>query len=186
MRVRSFPNGNPTRTADVVRLIALEATSNPFTFRVIDFAERLDDTTSLMENTMTLEPNVNFSFAVFQRTTEPEAFDNLQFTPVPEPTCESMLCVSSRLPLLDINDAVIEAFEAYIVNRVMPKDPGGDAFHLAAASFHRRDFLVTWNCQHIANANKFGHIRRVNGILGLGNPALVTPLELLNEELGNG
>ena len=81
-------------TADVVRLIALEATNNPFTFRVIDFAERLDDTTSLLENTMTLELNVNFSFAAFQRTTEPEAFDNLQFTSVPEPTCVLMLCVS--------------------------------------------------------------------------------------------
>lgn len=32
---------------------------------------------------------------------------------------------------------------------------------------------------HLANANKFGHIRRVNTLLGLYVPALVTPLELL-------
>ena len=51
---------------------------------------------------------------------------------------------------------------------------------------HRCDFLVTWNCRHIANANKFGHIRRINGILGLGNPTLVTPLEFLNEEPTRG
>ena len=44
-----------------------------------------------------------------------------------------------------------------------------------------RYFLVTWNCKHLANANKFGHIRRVNGILGLHVPTLVTPLELLGE-----
>lgn len=97
-----------------------------------------------------------------------------------------MLELVSRFPLLDVNDAVIEAVEAYIANHVMPNDPGGDAFHLAIASFHRWDFLVTWNCRHIANANKFGHIRRVNGILGLGNPALVTPLELLNEDTNDG
>jgi hypothetical protein len=102
------------------------------------------------------------------------------------PHKSDMLDLASRWPLLDINDAVIEAVEAYISNHVMPNDPAGDAFHLAAASFHRCDFLVTWNCRHIANANKFGHIRRVNGILGLGNPALVTPLELLNEETENG
>jgi hypothetical protein len=36
-----------------------------------------------------------------------------------------------------------------------------------------------WNCQHLANANKFGYIRRVNTMLGLFVPALVTPLELL-------
>ena len=94
-----------------------------------------------------------------------------------------MLELVSGLPLLDLNDAVAQAVEAYIANRVMPNDPGGDALHLAVASFHRCDFLVTWNCRHIANANKFGHIRRVNGILGLGNPALVTPLELLNEDI---
>ncbi len=102
------------------------------------------------------------------------------------PNKADMLALASRLPLLDVNDAVIEAVEAYIANHVMPNNPGGDAFHLAVASFHRCDFLVTWNCQHIANANKFGHIRRVNGILGLGNPALVTPLELLNEDVNDG
>ncbi len=85
-----------------------------------------------------------------------------------------------------MNDAVAEAVDAYIARHVMPHDPGGDALHLAAASFHRCDFLVTWNCRHLANANKFGHIRRVNDILGLGNPALVTPLELLNEDPING
>jgi hypothetical protein len=99
------------------------------------------------------------------------------------PKKSEMLDLVSRFPLLDLNDAVAEAVEAYIANQVMPNDPGGDALHLAVASFHRRDFLVTWNCKHIANANKFGHIRRVNGILGLGNPALVTPLELLNEDI---
>ena len=102
------------------------------------------------------------------------------------PHKSDMIELASRFPLLDVNDAVIEAVQAYIANHVMPNDPGGDAFHLAIASFHRCDFLVTWNCRHIANANKFGHIRRVNGILGLGNPALVTPLELLNEETDNG
>jgi len=102
------------------------------------------------------------------------------------PNRSDMLALASRLPLLTLNDAIAEAVDAYISHHVMPTDPGGDALHLAAASFHRCDFLVTWNCRHIANANKFGHIRRVNGILGLGNPALVTPLELLNEDTFNG
>ena len=106
--------------------------------------------------------------------------------PSPAPHKSDMIELASRLPLLDVNDAVIEAVEAYIANHVMPNDPGGDAFHLAVASFHRCDFLVTWNCRHIANANKFGHIRRVNGILGLGSSALVTPLELLNEDASDG
>jgi hypothetical protein len=64
----------------------------------------------------------------------------------------------------------------------MPADPLGDALHLALASYHRCDFLVTWNCRHLANANKFDHIRRLNALLGLFVPALVTPLELLGDE----
>lgn len=86
-----------------------------------------------------------------------------------------------QLPLLPIEPPVAEIVEAYIRHKVMPADPAGDALHLALASYHKCDFLVTWNCLHLANANKFGHIRRVNAILGLFVPALVTPLELLGE-----
>ena len=50
------------------------------------------------------------------------------------------------------------------------------------ASYHKCDFLLTWNCQHLANANKFQHIRVINGMLGLHVPSLVTPLELLGEK----
>ncbi|MBT5020449.1 MAG: hypothetical protein HON04_17090, partial [Planctomicrobium sp.] len=81
----------------------------------------------------------------------------------------------------DISEPVIEIVEAYIARMVMPNDPTGDALHLALASYHQCDFLATWNCKHLANANKFDHIRRVNGILGLTVPSLVTPLELLGE-----
>ncbi len=91
----------------------------------------------------------------------------------------------ARFPVEDITEPVAEIVEAYIARKLMPNDPTGDALHLALASFHRCDFLATWNCQHLANANKFDHIRRVNGILGLMVPALVTPLELLAEDPGD-
>ena len=64
----------------------------------------------------------------------------------------------------------------------MPAEALGDAHHLALASYHRCGMLVTWNCKHIANANKLSHIRRVNALLGLETPALVTPLELLEKD----
>jgi predicted nucleic acid-binding protein len=83
------------------------------------------------------------------------------------------------LPLLPLEPEITEIVEAYIRYKLMPADPGGDAMHLALASYHKCDFLVTWNCRHLANANKLGHIRRVNALLGLYVPALVTPLEML-------
>jgi hypothetical protein len=63
----------------------------------------------------------------------------------------------------------------------MPEDPAGDALHLALASFPKCDYLVTWNCRRLANANKCGHIREINRRLGLKSPDLVTPQELLGE-----
>ena len=91
------------------------------------------------------------------------------------------LALIKDVPLLDVDEAIAEIVDAYIRHHVMPADPAGDALHLAFASYYRCDFLLTWNCRHLANANKFAHIRRVNGVLGLIVPALVTPLELLGE-----
>ncbi len=87
----------------------------------------------------------------------------------------------NELPLLPIEEAVTDIVQAYIQHQVMPANPVGDALHLALASYHKCDFLLTWNCRHLANANKFGHIRRINTLLGLYVPLLVTPLELLGE-----
>ena len=85
----------------------------------------------------------------------------------------------SDLPLVSVEPEIAEIVRTYIQHKVMPSDPVGDALHLALASFHKCDFLLTWNCRHLANANKFGHIRRVNAMLGLYIRLLVTPLELL-------
>jgi hypothetical protein len=95
------------------------------------------------------------------------------------PVKEGALALIERVELLSIEPEIADIVAAYIRHRVMPDDPLGDALHLALASFHKCDFLLTWNCRHLANANKFGHIRRINTVLGLFVPTLVTPLELL-------
>lgn len=75
--------------------------------------------------------------------------------------------------------AVAEIVRAYVDHKLMPARRSEDATHLALASFHTCDFIVTWNCRHLANPNKFAHIRRINSRLGLGVPELLTPLDLL-------
>lgn len=83
------------------------------------------------------------------------------------------------VPLLPTPDEILEIVETYILHKLMPADPRGDALHLAIASYYKCDFLLTWNCKHLANANKFGHIRKINAMLGLYVRMLVTPMELL-------
>ena len=95
------------------------------------------------------------------------------------PNKDEALALIANLPLVPVELAVVEIMETYVERTVMPSDPAGDALHLALASYHKCDFLLTWNVRHLANANKFEHIRRVNTMLGLFTPTLATPLEFL-------
>ena len=98
------------------------------------------------------------------------------------PNKENVLEFLADVPLLNIPMAIGDIVDTYIVRRLMPSNPRGDALHLAIASFHGCDFLLTWYCKHLANANKFAHIRRINTLLGLFVPTLTTPFELLSWE----
>ena len=113
----------------------------------------------------------------YELVTSPAVLDELAGG-MPERSAKRLALVRD-LPLLPVEPAIAEIVQVYIGHKLMPADPAGDALHLALTSYHKCDFLVTWNCRHLANANKFGHIRRVNAMLGLFVPALVTPLELL-------
>lgn len=85
------------------------------------------------------------------------------------------------LPLLPPDAAVDALAQAYIENLVMPRQHLGDAWHLAYATFHGFEFLLTWNCNHLANANKRRHLKTINGRLGFETPQIITPLALFKE-----
>lgn len=101
---------------------------------------------------------------------------------IPGPRRDDALNLVRPLRLLEYTDEVADIVRVYLEHKLMPQEVMGDADHLALASYHKCDMLVTWNCRHLANANKLGHVRRVNALLGLETPLLVTPLELLGKE----
>jgi hypothetical protein len=95
--------------------------------------------------------------------------------------------ISGQLPLLPVEAEIAAIVRAYIWHQLMPANPTGDAIHLALASYHECDFQVNWNCLHLANANRFGLIRRVKTMLGLFTPTIATPQELSGGiDLGEG
>ena len=61
----------------------------------------------------------------------------------------------------------------------MPSTDFGDAYHLVFATWYRLQYLLTWNCKHLANANKFEHIELLNARRRLVSPKIVTPEQLL-------
>jgi predicted nucleic acid-binding protein len=107
-------------------------------------------------------------------------FDELERIPDAARRTESLALIRS-LDLLEFTEEIAEIADVYVHHKLMPVEATGDADHLALASFYNCDMLVTWNCRHLANANKADHIRRVNALLGLRTPMLVTPLELLEK-----
>ena len=96
------------------------------------------------------------------------------------------LSLLEGLKILEIIADVRKVARLYIDRLVMPHDAAGDALHLALASYYGVDVLLTWNCTHLANPNKFGHIGSVNSGLGLSVPLLTTPLNYLSEDNADG
>ena len=111
--------------------------------------------------------------------TSPTVLAELSRTP--EPKRSDCLGLMESLPVLEMTKEADELVGLYIEHKIMPDDTEGDAMHLALATLHECDILVSWNCRHIANANKTDHIRRINGRLGHETPRLITPLELLEQ-----
>lgn len=100
----------------------------------------------------------------------------------PEPKRSECLSRMDDVRLLQSAPEIDELVEQYIERKIMPADADGDARHLAVATYWKCDIRASWNCKHIANANKTDHIRQVNAQLGYDTPKLITPLELLGVE----
>jgi hypothetical protein len=54
--------------------------------------------------------------------------------------------------LLDLNQPVLDLAEQFLERSSLPTKADVDAVHIAAATIHNMDYLLTWNCKHIANA----------------------------------
>lgn len=86
------------------------------------------------------------------------------------------------IPLLEIDEAVLELTDQILSSGIIPPKAATDAAHIAVAARHCVDFLMTWNCTHIANAEIMGKIRTVLEFAGYSSPIICTPNELFGTE----
>jgi predicted nucleic acid-binding protein len=71
-------------------------------------------------------------------------------------------------------------FVAQILSQgLLPRNAAVDALHIAVAALHGMDYLLTWNCRHIANATLRLPINQLIEARGLTAPVICTPLELI-------
>ncbi len=85
------------------------------------------------------------------------------------------------LPLLDVNDGVRDLAAAIATAAALPPRANEDALHIALATVHGMDYLLTWNCKHIANAAIRNLVAAVAYDHGYGVPVICTPEELMGD-----
>ena len=86
-----------------------------------------------------------------------------------------------HLALLDPSDDVYTLARALVARVPLPAKAAADALHIAIATVNGMDYLLTWNCAHIANATLRGPIEAVCRDNGYEPPAICTPEELMKE-----
>ena len=89
------------------------------------------------------------------------------------------LAVLAGFPLLDLTEEVISLATDLVASLTLPAKASTDAAHIALAAIHRMDFLLTWNCTHIANAEMAIVIQGVCRENGFTAPVICTPEELM-------
>jgi len=88
------------------------------------------------------------------------------------------------ISLLDITDDVLDLAEGFVALKIIPKKAGTDALHIALAAVHSMDFLLSWNCKHIANAAIVRAVEGVCRMRGFACPVICTPEELMGGSRG--
>lgn len=81
--------------------------------------------------------------------------------------------------VLEYTEAAQRLAEEILAARLLPAKAAVDAAHIAIASVHEMDFLLTWNCRHIANAAIVDKVRATVAAAGYAPPVICTPLELM-------
>jgi hypothetical protein len=91
------------------------------------------------------------------------------------------LNVIRDVPMLDITPEVAGLAAAILASGKVPPKAATDAAHVAIAAVHGMDFLVTWNCVHIANAVIAKGLAAICRHQGFECPVICTPEELMGE-----
>ena len=97
-----------------------------------------------------------------------------------------LLSLVADFPLLEISKEIEQIANGYLSQKIIPKSSSPDALHIAIASYYKVDFLVTWNCTHLAEGHRRKQIKLFNTSAGLYNPEIVTPMELDKQAIEGG
>ena len=86
------------------------------------------------------------------------------------------------IPLLPNAPEITRIANEIMSRAILPAKAQVDALHIATVAHHRIQYLLTWNCKHIANAQILPRIHQVLTDAGVPIPVICTPEELLGND----
>jgi predicted nucleic acid-binding protein len=89
------------------------------------------------------------------------------------------LSVLQNCPLLEINSDVQNLAGHFLTKGNLPAKAADDALHISTATIYGLDYLLTWNCKHIANAQIQRKLLQISRDMGYELPTICTPYELM-------
>jgi predicted nucleic acid-binding protein len=81
--------------------------------------------------------------------------------------------------VLEMTADVASLASAYFDALDIPEKAQNDSFHLALATYHGMDYLVSWNCTHISSGRVRKIVGAINDEMGYVTPIICTPEELM-------
>lgn len=91
------------------------------------------------------------------------------------------LAAIEDLPILAITDEAVALAEHLVGSGPIPESAAADALHIAVAATNGVDYLLTWNCKHLANAVHRSQIEAMVEKAGYACPVICTPEELMED-----
>jgi PIN domain len=85
----------------------------------------------------------------------------------------------ANFPVLQVNKEIEALAQQYFAALDIPEKAKIDAFHLAVAAWHKMDYVLSWNCKHIASGRVQKMLQDTNARLGIYTPIVCTPEELM-------
>jgi hypothetical protein len=95
------------------------------------------------------------------------------------------LALLNKTTQLEITDDVGSLATRLVASGLIPDKAASDAIHIAVASVHRMNYLVTWNFKHIANPFTRERLRTTIHEAGFQMPVMCSPDELLQQNEDN-
>ncbi len=86
------------------------------------------------------------------------------------------------IPLLSLTDTAEQLSKELLAKKALPARATDDALHIALSAVHNIDYLLTWNCRHIDNAETKPIVRSIILSNGFNCPEICTPQELMGDE----